>query len=156
MTGGNRATSDVVELTMLKAFELVQDAVASDDRSPLPAIDIRRGARHGGGHRFPGGASVTETWTGPQQVTVAVAGELDAFDRNALVDVFAATILAGAREIVLDAAAVSFADTAVLHAVEQVRRHLRRGGGSLISVGLETLPVSRSLTPEARSAVRHG
>ena len=102
-----------------------------------------------GGPRFPGGGVLTETWTGPQHVTVAVAGELDAFDRNALIDVLTATVLAGAREIVFDASAVSFADTAVLHAIEQVRRHLRRDGGSLICVGLETLAVGRAVVGDA-------
>lgn len=113
--------------------------------APTPATRTTPSA-----HRLPGGAVVTETWTGVEAATIAIAGELDAFDRTALVDALTATILDGARQIVLDATAVSFADTAVLHALDQVRRHLHRDGGCLVPIGLDALNVSR-LLPSASS-----
>lgn len=95
--------------------------------------------------RLPGGGHLTVMWSSTRTVTVSLAGELDAFDRHALVDALSGVVLCGADDILIDATRVSFADTEIVGAIDQVCRHLRRIGGALTVVGFDTLPVARSL-----------
>lgn len=84
---------------------------------------------------FPGGATASETATRPGWVSLSVRGELDTFDKHSIVDVLTNYVLAGVRDIHIDACELTYLDVAAARSFQRVRRFLERQGGSLIVSG---------------------
>ena len=86
--------------------------------------------------RLPGGARIVELWTGPEHLTLAASGDVDASDEYAVIDLITDGILRGARRVVVDASTVTSVDVAVLRSLLRCRRFLARSGGALTVIGL--------------------
>lgn len=86
--------------------------------------------------RLPGGATLVERRPDPALAELQLAGEVDAFDRGAVIDACTAVTLEGARHVRIDGAGVEFADLRILEALAKVAAHCRRIGGSFELTGL--------------------
>ncbi|MEQ8839445.1 MAG: STAS domain-containing protein [Acidimicrobiales bacterium] len=89
--------------------------------------------------RFPGGATADLLCLGEDWITLKIEGELDTFDKYAIIDVLTPFVLGGFRRFRIDAEGVTFIDAAALRAFARVRWFLRRDGGTLEIVGLEAV-----------------
>lgn len=107
-----------------------------DDRNGTEPIPLVRTVR------LPGGAVVEESQPMAGSVTLRLWGEIDLYDKHALIDAVTASIMAGARDLHIDATGLTFADMATLRALDQARRFLRRVGGTVTVVGLRP-PLAR-------------
>jgi anti-anti-sigma regulatory factor len=120
------------------------DAAAAAASEPAPAEPLlgeglrSRAARWGSPIRdLPGGAFAEEEWSGEDRVTLRITGELDAFDRNALIDLLTGCFVEGAREILIDAGGVRFADLDVIQTLVRLATGLERLGGTMEILGLD-------------------
>lgn len=85
---------------------------------------------------LPGGGVALEGWPSRSHVVVQLIGEFDAFDVNAIVDLFASFTLERARFIEIDARQVGFIDLRSMYALDRVRRFLDSTGGELVMTGM--------------------
>lgn len=86
--------------------------------------------------RLPGGARIEERRLGHGSAELVLVGEIDAFDRGALIDTCTALVLEGARDIRVMGVGLDFVDLRVLDAFATIADHNRRLGGSFELVGL--------------------
>jgi anti-anti-sigma regulatory factor len=120
------------------------EAAAVAFRTPAPtAPPVGHGMPSpaaGGGYpirTLPGGAVAEEEWSGKDRVTLRITGELDAFDRNALIDLLTGCFLGGARQILIDGGGVRFADLDVIQTLLRLETSLERLGGTMEIHGLD-------------------
>lgn len=90
-------------------------------------------------HVLPGGAMVEEQWVTAGTVVLRFTGEVDLFDKHELVDLLASCVLAGAHDVIIDAAHLDFVAVSTMHTLDRARRFLRRVGGTLDVIGLPPL-----------------
>lgn len=86
--------------------------------------------------RLPGGASLLERRPNPGVAELQLVGEVDAFDRGAIIDACTAVGLEGARHLRIDGSDLAFVDLRILEALTKVALHFQRFGGSFELVGL--------------------
>jgi anti-anti-sigma regulatory factor len=90
----------------------------------------------GAERRLPGGAALLERRPTPVVAELALVGEVDAFDRGAIIDACTAVGLEGARHLRIDGSELAFVDLRILEALAKVARHFHRHGGSFELSGL--------------------
>jgi anti-anti-sigma regulatory factor len=86
--------------------------------------------------RLPGGATLLERRPTPVVAELTLVGEVDAFDRGAVLDACTAVGLEGARHLRIDGSELTFVDLRILEALAKVARHFHRHGGSFELTGL--------------------
>lgn len=99
-------------------------------------VEVGEGPPVGAVRRLPGGATLVERRPNPAVAELQLAGEVDAFDRGAVIDACTAVTLEGARHVRVDGAGVEFADLRVLEALAKIAVHCQRIGGSFELTGL--------------------
>ncbi|MFN3216840.1 MAG: STAS domain-containing protein [Acidimicrobiales bacterium] len=86
--------------------------------------------------RLPGGAALLERRPTAVVAELALVGEVDAFDRGAVIDACTAVGLEGARHLRIDGSELAFVDLRILEALAKVALHFHRHGGSFELTGL--------------------
>jgi anti-anti-sigma regulatory factor len=86
--------------------------------------------------QLPGGAILVERRPHRTVAELLIVGEIDVYDRGAVIDACTAVTLESARHIRVDAAGAEFTDLRILEALAKVATFCHRIGGSFELAGL--------------------
>jgi anti-anti-sigma regulatory factor len=103
-------------------------------RPVLVEVDV--GDQVAAQRQLPGGALLSDRRPNVDVAELQLVGEVDAFDRGAIVDACTAVGLEGARHLRIDGSELAFVDLRILETFAKVALHFHRLGGSFELTGL--------------------